>query len=526
LKLQIEQMELTKSDVAGETDPTAIRAGTPNSNAHLTSSRLLARNTLWNMGGSVVPLFVAAICIPLLIKGLGTDRFGVLTLVWALIGYATLFDLGLGRALTQLVAAKLGTGEDHEIPTLVWTSLLLMLLMGLVGAVGVVLFAPWLVTHALHVPAAMEHETLYSVYLLGLSIPIVISTAALRGLLEAHQRFGLTTALRIPMGIFAYAGPLMVLPFSKNLFPVVAVVVAGRTIAWIVHLLLCLKIMPTLRRRIAWQRSAVAPLVRFGSWMTVTNIIGPLMVTLDRFVIGSMLSVGAVAYYATPYEVVSKFWLIPGSLLGVMFPAFSTSFAQDRDRAALLYSRTVKLLLLSLFPLILVTVTLANDALRLWLGAEFAQHSTRVLQWLAVGVFINCLSAAPFAVVQGVGRPDLTAKLHLLELPVYLAALFYLIKTHGIEGAAIAWTGRVAIDAVLLFGLAQHLLPVRSAIKLQTPLLAAATLVTFALAVVPGSFLSRAAFIALTLPIFVLVTWFLVLSPEERLFVKEVPVRL
>ena len=514
-----------KSDVAGQTDP-VIQAEAPSSNSHLTSNRLLARNTLWNLAGSVAPMLVAAVCIPLLIKGLGTDRFGVLTLVWALIGYATLFDLGLGRALTQLVAAKLGTGEDHEIPTLVWTSLFLMLLLGLVGAVGAVVFAPWLVTHALHVPAAMGHETLYSVYLLGISIPIVVSTAALRGLLEAQQRFGLTTALRIPMGIFAYAGPLMVLPFSKSLFPVVAVVVAGRTIAWVVHLLLCLKIMPALRRRIAWERSAVAPLVRFGSWMTVTNIIGPLMVTLDRFVIGSVLSVSAVAYYATPYEVVSKFWLISGALLGVMFPAFSTSFVQDRDRAALLYERTVKLLLLTLFPLILVTVTLANDGLRLWLGADFAEHGTRVLQWLAIGIFINRLSSAAFAVVQGVGRPDLTAKLHLIELPIYLAALFFLVKARGIEGAAIAWTGRVAVDAVMLFFLAQHLLPVRSTIKLQTPLLAASTLTFLVLGTLPGSLATRAAFLALALPVFALITWFVVLSPEERHFVKEVPVRL
>ena len=518
-------MDGTKSDVV-ETDATAIRAGTPTSNAHLTGSRLLARNTLWNLGGSVAPMFVAAVCIPLLIKGLGTDRFGILTLVWALIGYATLFDLGLGRALTQLVATKLGTGEDHEIPALVWTSLLLMLLLGLIAAIAAVLLAPWLVTHALHVPMALERETLYSVYLLGLSIPIVISTAALRGLLEAHQRFGLTTALRIPMGIFAYAGPLLVLPFSKSLFPVVAVLVVGRTIAWFVHLLLCLKIMPALRGRIALHRASVGPLMRFGSWMTVTNIIGPLMVTLDRFVIGSMLTVGVVAYYTTPYEVVSKFWLIPAALLGVMFPAFSTSFVQDPNRAALLYGRTVKFLLFSLFPLILVVVTLANDGLRLWLGAEFANHSTRVLRWLAVGVFINCLSAAPFAVVQGAGRPDLTAKLHLLELPAYLSVLYYLTKIRGIEGAAIAWTGRVAIDAVVLFGLAQRILPVRSTIKLQAPLLAAATLATFALAVVPDTFLSRCAFIALALLVFALVSWFLVLSSEERHLVKEVPVKL
>src|SRR5712664_4951417 len=113
-------------------------------NGHLTSGRLLARNTIWNLIGSGAPMIVAVVCIPILIRGLGTDRFGVLTLAWALIGYASLFDLGLGRALTQLVAKKLGAGEEREIPSLAWASLLLMLFLGLAGTAVVVLASPWL----------------------------------------------------------------------------------------------------------------------------------------------------------------------------------------------------------------------------------------------------------------------------------------------------------------------------------------------------------------------------------------------
>jgi O-antigen/teichoic acid export membrane protein len=516
LKAEIERAEMGEAIAVNAEDRTLNRTS-----AHLTSSRLLARNALWNLLGNCAPMLVAVPCIALLIKRLGTDQFGVLTLVWALIGYATLFDLGLGRALTQLVAAKLGSGADQEIPGLVWTSLLLLLLLGLLGALVVVLLAPWLVNHTLHVRGTLGHETLYSLYLLGISVPVVISTAALRGLLEAHQRFGLINALRIPMGVFAYAGPLLVLPFSKNLSTVVAVLVAGRFIAWGAHLLFCFKVMPTLRHRITWQRAAVGPLLRFGSWMTVTNIVGPLMVTLDRFVIGALLSVGAVAYYATPYEVVTKFWLIPGSLLGVMFPAFSTSFVQDRDRAALLYGRSVKYLVLTLFPLIVLVILLADDGLKLWLGAEFAQRSAHVLQWLAVGVFVNCLGWAPLAVVQSAGRPDLTAKLHLIELPAYLIALFWLTKSHGVEGAALAWTGRAAVDALVLFGLANRFLPIRSSMQFQTFLGIATALGTFALATVPRGWELKGSFLVLICLGFVLVTWFLVLSPEERSLAQE-----
>src|SRR5713226_2838068 len=116
-----------------------------NGNLHLTSGRLLARNTIWNLVGNGAPLIVAVFSIPILIHGLGKDRFGVLALAWALIGYASLFDIGLGRALTQLVAKKLGAGEDHEVPALVWTSLLLMLALGVVGAAVTIVISPWLV---------------------------------------------------------------------------------------------------------------------------------------------------------------------------------------------------------------------------------------------------------------------------------------------------------------------------------------------------------------------------------------------
>lgn len=430
-----------------------------NRNSHLTRGSLLARNTIWNLIGSGAPMLVAVFSIPILIHGLGKERFGVLALAWALIGYASLFDLGLGRALTQLVARKLGAGEDREVPTLVWTSLLLMLLLGVAGAVVVVFASPWLVHRALNVPAALQPETLKSFYLLGLSIPLVISTAGLRGVLEAYQKFGVINALRIPMGVFSFACPLLILPFSHSLFPIVGILVVGRVIGWAAHLLLCLHIVPELRTKIAWQGTAARPLLRFGGWMTVSNIISPLMVTLDRFLIGALVSLAAVAYYATPYEVVTKFLLVPGALVAVMFPAFSTSFAQDRGRTARIYKGCVKTIALILLPVTVGAIVLARTGLTIWLGADFAAHCFRVMQWLAVGVLLNSLATVPFALVQGVGRPDLTAKLHLIELPLYLLSLWWLVSAFGIVGAAMAWTLRVAVDGAVLFGMAQRFLP-------------------------------------------------------------------
>ena len=67
-------------------------------------NRGLARNAVWNLLSLVAPMLVALGAIPALIRTLGADRFGILTLAWMLIGYCSLFDLGLGRALTKLVS--------------------------------------------------------------------------------------------------------------------------------------------------------------------------------------------------------------------------------------------------------------------------------------------------------------------------------------------------------------------------------------------------------------------------------------
>ncbi len=493
----------------------------PNRNLNLTAGRLLARNVIWNLIGNGAPMLVAVISIPILIHGLGKDRFGVLALAWALIGYASLFDLGLGRALTQLVARKMGAGEDHEVPTLVWTSLLLMLLLGLVGTLVAVLLSPWLVHRALNVPVTLQGDTLQSFYLLGLSIPVVISTAGLRGLLEAHQRFGTINALRIPMGVYSFAGPLLVLPFSRSLFPVVGILAAGRLIGWIAHLLLCFRVVPELRERIAWHGAAAGSLLRFGGWMTVSNIVSPLMVTSDRFLIGALVSMTAVAYYATPYELVTKLLLIPGALVGVMFPAFSASFAQDPARTAALYSRCVKYVFLILFPAVLLTVGLAQNGLTLWLGADFAQHSSRVLQWLAVGVFLNSLAAVPYTLVQSVGRPDLTAMLHMAELPFYLLALWWLISIYGVEGAAIAWTVRVGVDALILFVMAKRSFPGTTMVTGRVAWVSVLALLSLALAAIPHSLLLRALFVLVAILGFGVASWFFILSPEERVLALD-----
>jgi O-antigen/teichoic acid export membrane protein len=250
--------------------------------------------------------------------------------------------------------------------------------------------------------------------------------------------------------------------------------------------------------------------------MTVANLINPIMVQMDRFLVGGLLSAAAVAYYTTPFELVTKYWFISNAVLGVMFPAFATSFAQDRGRTSLIFGRSAKYVFLILFPLVLGTIVLAHELLALWLGADFARQSTRVLQCLAAGVFLNGLAQVASALLQGVGRPDLTALLHVIELPFYLVSAWLLIQARGIEGAAMAWTARTALDLAFFFGAVCFILPGSAATvrRLVWALgLAGPVLVLGAL---PAGIAFRAPFLLLVVVTATIFTWRLALAPEEK----------
>ncbi|RUA01598.1 MAG: flippase, partial [Deltaproteobacteria bacterium] len=140
----------------------------------LVSKKKLARNVFLNLFGYGIPLFVAVFTIPVIIRALGTDRFGILTIAWVLIGYLGLFDMGLGRALTKLVAEKLGSDSSQQIPALIWTALFVMLGIGTVVAIIASTTLPFMARELLKVPVQLKNETYTAFLILILFTPIII----------------------------------------------------------------------------------------------------------------------------------------------------------------------------------------------------------------------------------------------------------------------------------------------------------------------------------------------------------------
>ncbi|WP_165847951.1 flippase [Paraburkholderia lacunae] len=416
-------------------------------------------NIVWNLLGTGLPLGVAFFAIPKLVAGFGNERFGLLTLIWAMIGYFSIFDLGLGRALTKLVADRLSTRNTVDLPDLLVTALLLIVTLAVIGGAGVALGAPWVLTSLLKINIELQGEGRGAALFLALSLPFVVISSALISLLEAFQQFRAINQIRFFLGIANFALPWIILNWSKNLVVVTLVLAAARLISTVLYAKACHSCGALGNRKGVFKKSLLRPLFDFGVWIAISNFISPIMQQLDRFVIGAVLSVAVVAFYTVPAEIIGRMGIFPNAFVSVLFPVFAAAWATNSPVRPKLFSNSCRTMNVGLLLPVVIVVLFAPEGLSIWLGSNFAIRGASSLRWLVLGFYINGVARVPFALLQSTGKPEIAAKLHLVELPLYAISLWWCLKNYGLEGAAIASLGRMIFDFIAMFALVGWQIP-------------------------------------------------------------------
>lgn len=413
---------------------------------------LMARNSLINLLGQSAPLIIGVFATPLITQGLGSERFGLLSMVWVVLGYFNIFDMGMGRAATKYVAEAIGEGRSKDLSTIVWTAVVVQTIFGIIGALILAGSTSFLVERILAISPELVNEAKRTFYALSFSIPIVLVAGSFSGVLEAMQRFDLINAVNASFNASSFLLPLFALILGFSLPGIVVLLLIARITALVAFVAMGLRLLPSLKEY-SFSVPLLPDLFAFGGWVTLGNrVLNPLIMSLDRWFIGSFLSMSAVAYYSLPYEGSTKLGVISASLTATLFPAFSTLVGmQEEKRIGTLFARSVKYILLVLGPLSLIISLFAQDILRIWLGVEYADKGAIALQILAISALITSLSRIHSTLLTSTGHPEIPTKFRLLELPAYAVIIWFCVKHWGITGAAIAWTLRVALDGLLLF---------------------------------------------------------------------------
>jgi O-antigen/teichoic acid export membrane protein len=411
----------------------------------------IGRNTTINLIGSIVPIFVSLLTVPIYLGLIGEERYGVLAIAWLLLGYFGLFDLGLGVATAQRIAA-LRDSAAVDRAQVFWTALILNGGLGVLGGVLIWPVAKYAFAEWFKVGPAIEIELKAAVFWLVLAVPMATLSGVLSGALQGRERF-------LQLNVVSVAGT-----FLFQLLPLLAAMYWGSSLAVVLpaavfaRFLSLVALFDLCRRAIfgafpvSFVHRDARQLLRFGGWVTVTSFVSPMMVVLDRFVIGAISGAKAVTFYTIPFQLADRITVIPSALSGAFFPRFTADGQQREQELADIAMHT---LVVVVTPLIFVCILSAQPFLGWWISAEFAVQSTLVAQILLVGVWFNCLARIPLAQLQARGRPDIVAKCHLAELLPYFALLYLGITNFGLVGVALAFSVRVMVDFFLLSKFAQ-----------------------------------------------------------------------
>jgi O-antigen/teichoic acid export membrane protein len=481
----------------------------------------LVRNAIWNLCGQILPLAAAIVVIPLLLRAMGAEGFGLVSIVWTLIGYFSLFDFGLGRALTKFVSMEVGQQNTQALPNLIVTAMVLLAILGITMACLIWLSVPWMVTNVLKPRVSDPAEVVSSFHLVALAIPLVVINVGLRAVLEGLLRFDLTNLIRVPFGLFTIISPAVVSHFGFGLPAIVLAIGGGIFIALLGY---TLQLRASILEfdigsgRVHWSISK--KLLSFGGWISVSNFVAPVIFHLDRFIISAILSVAVMAYYVAPYEAVTKTLILSSAIAGSLFPVFAKLPGIDeRSHLATMLTGT-KVVVALMMPVLLVVACFGFELLEIWVGREVAINGSRPLIFLSVGVFFNAIAYMPYTLLQASGRADLVAKIQLLQVPIYPLILWFSVSNWHLEGAAIIWVARAFFEMSIFFAFTKKMTGVGN-VNIGIANYIVCGVIIFALGTLfeGSSLILRIFWVSIALTIFLFILWIRLFSVEERVWI-------
>ena len=362
-------------------------------------------------------------------------------LVFSILGYASIFDGGLTRAVIRSIAMEEANIALHN--RIVGTASCAVLGIS-IFAMLLLYFGADNIVNLLSVSEAAKDDTTSAFKLLAFVIPPYLLSLVWFAYPEGLQQFRILNILKTISGSLIALLPVAGILIKPTLVYALGGFLIARLITLGIAYLPCRKSIG--KNIFDFDAKTLWNLLCFGGWITVSNIVSPLMVYADRFLLSNFLGAGRVAFYTAPSEIIARMSIIPGAVAKTIFPLFSKLQGHAINPAKTAFWGLLVVCMLIALPVFFF----AGQILTIWLGTSYGNESPTILRILLVGFVFNAIAQVPYAQIQANGRSKETALLHLGELLPYIALLATLVHLYGLFGAAVAWTIRVIVDYILL----------------------------------------------------------------------------
>ena len=397
----------------------------------------LFRNVAYNFLSQVWFFVLPLVTSPYIVRHLGVDAFGVLSLASAIVGYLAILDLGMGTATIKYIADSYVERDYQAISKIIGTSIIIYSGLGLLGTVTILATANLIVTHILKVPDSLVSITLVVFYLSSLGFLINMPLAVFNAIPNALQRFDILVKQNLILGTIAVIGQVVLLALGYSLRALVAFNVVTSAVGIWVFVVVARRLLPQTSFRPKFDSPTAKKILRFSVLKVFSVISGQIVFQLDKVLIAAFLPLASVSYYVIPLSLAQRIISVIPNITTAVFPAIA-DFKADGQKLNDLYVRVAKGVLIAVLPIAMVLVIFADKILGLWMGADFAAQGTTTLRCLAVAFFLASFAAVPGVFVEGLGRPEIPSFFSAISAVINLGFALLFIPRYGIAGPALA----------------------------------------------------------------------------------------
>jgi O-antigen/teichoic acid export membrane protein len=497
----------------------------------LSKTSTIVRNVTSGWASIVIGIAFAFVLAPLTVRTLGNVHYGIWTLLMQITGYLWLFDFGVRESVVKYVAQYQAADDRDGIETTVRTAVSIYSAVSLATLTFAALLGLAL-PYLFNIPAEEVTTARVTTLLVGGTVAQTFVFNVFVGVVMGLQKFYLVSRLGILFTVVR--GILMYLLLSAGLGLVtLAFLQFASTLAsnLMIYRIARRELPYVSIRLVRPTRVEALKLFNYGKYVLVSNIGDKLVFATDAIVIGIFQPISALTYYAIGGTLIEHLRTFVASMGSILNPLSSDLEARRESRSlALVVLTGAKAAMLIGLPICIGFIVLGRRFISLWMGPEYASQAGAVLAFLATGHLFGLPYYTISAVLYGLGRHRVVAWSRVLEGVANLVLSVILVQHYGVVGVAI---GTTVPHMIVVGALLPRVLPrwVRMNVGeyyLSTyvrPLLAATpfalTCLYIANVIVPASFISFFGFIAAALPLYLVPTWFVALTSDERAATRE-----
>ena len=403
----------------------------------------IKRNLIANFVGRGWAALMGIVFIPLYIKFMGIESYGLVGFFTTLQAVLVLLDLGLTTTLNREIARYSALAEkSQDMRDLVRT--LETIYWGLAFSIGaiVLVLSPFIAHEWVKADALSVEVVQKSIMLMGLVMALQWPLGFYSGGLLGLQRQVLFNILNAIWYTLRFAGGVLVLwlvsPTILTFFEWQVIVSAVSTGLMAMALW---RSLPASHERARFRFSIWNSVWRFAAGMSGISATVLILTQLDRIILSRMLSLELFGYYTLAWTVANGLTILSASIFTVVFPIFSQRVAVgDMEGLKMLYHRGCQLISVLILPIAILVALFAREILVIWIQNPVTVANTHFLvSLLIIGTALNGLMNLPYALQLAHGWTSLAFYTNVISVVLLIPLLVVAISYYGALGAAAVW---------------------------------------------------------------------------------------